>query len=386
MVTAVVAAAGRGRRFGAGSNKVFSLLSGRPILDHTLAAVTACPEVGAVVVVTGREDLSRAAALAANWPKVVEVCEGGQERTDSIRNALARIPETTEWVAVHDGARPLATPALFRRTIEAARAHGAALPGLPVTDTLKRSSNGEDLHETVDRRGLYTVQTPQVFRRELLDRAYAGYDSASPVTDDATLVERLGNPVRLVPGERDNLKITTPEDLELAERILASGEVRIGFGYDTHRLVEGRRLILGGVELEHSRGLEGWSDADVLVHAISDALLGAAALGDIGQHFPNSDPRYRDADSLMLLGEVRSLLEAAGWFVGNVDATLIAERPKIADRSLEMRTLIAAALRVDVSRVSVKATTNERLGYTGREEGMAAHATALIRRRRIGDC
>ena len=384
MVTAIVAAAGKGRRFGARENKVFAPLAGRTVLHWTLAGLAACEDVDALVVVPGSEDIERVRAVAAQFEEVQAVCEGGAERSDSVWNALLAVPQGTELVAVHDGARPLASPTLISSVITAARAAGAALPATPVSDTLKRSPDGVDARETVDRRELYAVQTPQVFRYDLLRDAYERARASGFVgTDDASYVERLGHPVRLVPGERNNLKITVTEDLHMAEALLGGPSIRTGFGYDVHRLVPDRRLVLGGVELEHpdGLGLEGHSDADVLLHAVADALLGAGALGDIGEHFPNTDPRFRGISSLVLLRVVQEKLREAGWEVANVDAMLLAERPKIRPYVELMRARIAEALEVGPDQVGVKATTNERLGFVGREEGIAAHAVATLRRR-----
>lgn len=384
MVTAIVAAAGKGRRFGGDENKVFAPLAGKTVLHWTLHQLTASGAVDAIVIVAGAEDLARVREIAGAFPNVHAVCEGGAERYDSVQNALAAVPEGTEWVAVHDGARPLATPALIASVIGEAQEHGAALPATPVSDTLKRSEHGEETRETVDRRGLYAVQTPQAFRRALLVEAYrAAGEAGFTGTDDASYVERLGQPVCLVPGERNNLKITVQEDLKMAEALLSpSPVVRTGFGYDVHRLAPNRRLVLGGVELQHPQGLglDGHSDADVLLHAIADAVLGAAALGDIGEHFPNTDERFRGVSSLVLLGAVATLVRERGWEPVNVDAMLLAERPKIRPHVDTMRRRIAEALEIGADCVSVKATTNERLGFVGREEGMAAHAVATLRR------
>lgn len=382
MVTAIVAAAGRGRRFGAPENKVFAPLAGRTVLHWSIAALEACPAVDALVVVTGADDLQRVHEVAAPFAKLAAVCEGGAERYDSVCRALEAVPPATTYVAVHDGARPLVRPELVAAVIEEARKYGAALPATAVSDTLKRSPDGRDTRKTVDRAGLYEVQTPQVFHRELLVEAYeAARAEGFAGTDDASYVERFGHPVRLVPGDRTNLKITVAEDLRMAEALMGRArEVRTGFGYDVHRLTPGRALVLGGIAIEHPEGLglAGHSDADVLLHAISDALLGAAALGDIGQHFPNSDPRFAGISSLLLLGEVAGLVRAAGWQVMNVDAMLLAERPRIRPHVEAMRAAIAGALGVEAGRVSIKATTNERLGFEGREEGMAAHAVATL--------
>lgn len=382
MVTGIVAAAGKGRRFGASENKVFAPLRGRTVLHHSLDALARCPDVDRLVIVTAADDLERVREIAGSFTKVHAVCEGGAERYHSVRNALAQVPEGTELVAIHDGARPLISPALVSAVVQAARESGAALPATAVSDTLKRSPDGNATVETVDRRTLYGVQTPQVFRLELLLRAFQAAEAEGFTgTDDASYVERLGHPVRLVPGERTNIKITVAEDLRMAEALMGRRPtIRTGFGYDVHRLVPGRPLVLGGVELEHPTGLglEGHSDADVLLHAIADALLGAAALGDIGLHFPNTDPQYRGISSLVLLREVAGKLRAGGWEIVNVDAMLLAERPKIRPHVDQMRERIAEALETSVEQISLKATTNERLGFEGREEGIAAHAVATI--------
>jgi 2-C-methyl-D-erythritol 4-phosphate cytidylyltransferase/2-C-methyl-D-erythritol 2,4-cyclodiphosphate synthase len=382
MVTAIVAAAGKGRRFGAPENKVFAPLAGRTVLHWSLQALQACPDVDGILLVASAEDLDRVREIAGGFPKTRGVCEGGAERCDSVWNALQAVPPGTEIAAIHDGARPLVSPTLVSAMIAAARESGAALPATPVSDTLKRSEDGASTRETVDRRGLYAVQTPQAFRLDLLLESYrsareAGYAG----TDDASYVERLGHPVTLVPGERNNLKITVQEDLRMAEALLGEQRtVRTGFGYDVHRLGQGHRLVLGGVSLQHpdGLGLEGHSDADVLIHAIADALLGAAALGDIGQHFPNTDPQYRGISSLVLLRTVAEELTRHGCEIVNVDSMLIAERPKVGPHVAEMRARLAEALGIAPDRVSVKATTNERLGFEGREEGIAAHAVATV--------
>jgi 2-C-methyl-D-erythritol 4-phosphate cytidylyltransferase / 2-C-methyl-D-erythritol 2,4-cyclodiphosphate synthase len=383
MVTGIIAAAGKGRRFGAAANKVFAPLAGRTVLHWAIDAMARCETVDALVIVTAADDVARVRDVVKPFPKVRAVCEGGAERYESVGNALAAVPEGTEIVAIHDGARPLVTPELVADVVAVAREHGAALPATPVSDSVKRSEDGQATVETVDRRPLYAVQTPQAFRLELIRRAYreAG-ESGFAGTDDASYVERLGHPVRLVPGSRTNLKVTVAEDLRMAEALLTGGCItRTGFGYDVHRLVPNRPLFLGGVELTHPKGLglDGHSDADVLLHAICDALLGAAALGDIGEHFPNTDDRFRGISSRVLLAAVGTLVRERGWVPVNVDAMLIAERPKIRTHVDAMRGRIAEALDISPDCVSVKATTNEGLGFEGREEGIAAHAVATVR-------
>ncbi|HEX9049183.1 MAG TPA: 2-C-methyl-D-erythritol 2,4-cyclodiphosphate synthase, partial [Anaeromyxobacter sp.] len=287
-------------------------------------------------------------------------------------------------VLVHDAARPFATAELAARVAEAAARDGAALAAVPVTDTVKRAAPGGEgaprVAGTLDRRTLWLAQTPQGFRRDLLLRAYAAAGAAaSAATDECALVEAIGAPVTLVPGEPGNFKITGADDVERARAALEA-PFATGVGYDTHRFAAGRRLVLGGVEFEGD-GLLGHSDADVCAHAIGDAILGAAGLGDLGRHFPDTDPRWKDVSSLALLREIARQAAERGWRVGNCDVTLAARRPKIAPRAEEMRARLAEALGVGPARVNVKATTGEGMGFVGREEGIAAHAVALLVRR-----
>jgi 2-C-methyl-D-erythritol 4-phosphate cytidylyltransferase/2-C-methyl-D-erythritol 2,4-cyclodiphosphate synthase len=388
---AIVVAAGRGRRLGGPGNKVFLPIAGRPLLWWTLRAFQRCDPVGEIVLVVGENDVAAASQLveAAAFDKVRGICPGGAERGDSVRAGLARVSETAGVVAIHDGARPLVTQALIAACVAAADRLGAVIPAVPVVDTLKRVGPDETIAATVDRAELRAAQTPQTFRRSLLVEAYARAQADGFAgTDDAGLVERLGHPVHLVPGEPDNLKVTLPEDLERAEALLErrypAVETRVGMGYDVHRLVTGRPLLLGGVRVPHSHGLEGHSDADVLLHAICDALLGAAGLGDIGLHFPNSDPRYAGIDSRRLLSAVTQLLAERGFEARQIDATLLAEAPRIRPHVPAMQAAIAEAAGCAPDRVSIKATTSEGLGFVGRQEGMAAWAVATIVQRGLG--
>jgi 2-C-methyl-D-erythritol 4-phosphate cytidylyltransferase/2-C-methyl-D-erythritol 2,4-cyclodiphosphate synthase len=379
---AVVVAAGRGARFG--GDKLSRPLRGRPVLHWTLTAFEACPAIDTITLVVSEENREAAAALVADagFPRVAAVVVGGAERQESVFRGLRAAPPAA-LVAVHDGARPLISPTLIARCVEAAAEHGAAAPALPVVDTLKRTDPEGRMRETVDRRPLRAIQTPQVFQWPLLWEAHetAARDGFAG-TDDASLVERLGHPVFAVPGDPRNLKITTPEDLALAEALLIpypSSLIphplsRTGFGYDVHRLVAGRPLILGGVAIPYPLGLDGHSDADVLCHAIGDALLGAAGLGDLGRHFPDTEARWKDASSLALLRRIVVLAREAGWAPLHVDATLLAEAPKIAPHVPAMAECIGSALGLPPAAVNVKATTTEGLGFVGRREGMAAQA------------
>lgn len=385
-LVALILAAGRGQRFG--RDKLLALLAGRPVLWHAIDGIARSRLVGAIVVVAGAHNAAavRELVAAGGWRKVCAVCQGGARRQDSVWAGLAAAPPSA-YVLVHDGARPLVSPTLVARGLRAAERWGAATAGLPSSDTVKAVDESERVRETLDRRMLRLIQTPQVFRRDLLEAAHR--QVTEDVTDDATMVERLGHPVGVFAGSLENLKITTPADLALAEALLLARQgsrlalrARVGYGYDVHRLVPGRRLVLGGVELAHPAGLGllGHSDADVLTHAIMDALLGAAGLGDIGAHFPPSDPAYRDADSVALLKQVARLLRAAGWCVVNVDATVVTEAPRLVPHIAAMRERLGAALGIAPARVSVKATTAEGLGPIGAGEGIEARAVALLDR------
>ena len=399
---AIVVAAGRGQRLGL-PDKVLLPLAGRPMLAHVLDALQSAEAIRAVILVVGEHTRAATELLLAggSWPKVEAVVAGGDRRQDSVAAGVAAVPAWAEVVVVHDAARPLAPPALFDRCVAAAAATGAAIAAAPVADTLKRVSAGRVV-TTVDRDGLWSAQTPQAFRRVLLLDALDLCRGPELFTDEAGLCETLGLPVAIVPSTAANLKVTHREDIAIAEALLGSappvppprgyparGEtegagggdrhaIRTGIGYDAHRFAADRPFRLGGVSIPHPLGLAGHSDADVLLHAIADAVLGAAALGDIGQHFPPSDPRFKDADSRDLLAGVGRMVAAAEFVVCNVDATVIAEAPRIAPHAPAMRAAIAACLDLAPDAVAVKATTNEGMGFVGRGEGIAALATATL--------
>src|SRR5436190_10159750 len=329
-VSAIIAAAGRSLRFGAAQPKQFLIVGGRAVLERSVATFAAHPQIDELVV-------ALPAHLAADPPpylrgradKPIRVVEGGERRQDSVTNAFRAIGGRADLVVVHDAARPFASADLISRTIAAAFADGAAIAGLAARDTVKQSDDGR-VRATLRRESIFLAQTPQAFRRDVLREALA---LAVDATDEAELAERAGHAVRIVEGEATNIKITTPEDLIIAEAIARGGKPartgRAGVGYDLHRLVEGRALVLGGVTIPFERGLAGHSDADAVCHAITDAVLGAAAAGDIGRHFPDTDPRWKGASSLDLLGQAVAIVAAVGLEVGNVDATIIAERPKL---------------------------------------------------------
>ena len=393
-VVAVIPAAGRGTRMPGAVPKQFRQILGRPVLWHTLRCFEETPSVGGIIVALNPADLARYEAFAGDFGKLRRAVEGGRERSDSVRLALRGTTEEDEIVLIHDAVRPLITRELIDRVIEETERSGAAIPALPATETVKEVRGGV-IVGTPDRRSLWNAQTPQGFRRNALlqafDREAAG---THPATDEATLLERMGVKVRIVAGDSLNVKLTTPEDFEKVEWNMdmsrrektadspeptqAVAGTRVGQGYDVHRLVPGKPLVLGGVTIPHPAGLDGHSDADVLSHAVIDALLGAAALGDIGRHFPDDDEAYRGISSLLLLARVRELLDGQGIRVVNVDAVVMAQEPKLAPHMDAIRGRLAGALRIPVESVSVKATTTEGLGFTGRSEGMAAQAVAQV--------
>lgn len=373
-VSAILAAGGSSSRMG--ENKLTLKIGGRSVFERSLALLQRNELVDEIVVVAAPDFVGEATALAKSGgaDKVRAVVAGGANRFLSVQNGVSACSPDAGYYCIHDAARPFASDALVSAVIEAALKHGAAAPCLPLIDTVKQCASGY-IETTLDRDALCGVATPQVFESALYRRAAANKTDAF---DDCQLIEEAGGKVFMVPGERDNIKITTPEDVARAREIAGELLPRAGTGYDVHRLAEGRKFILGGVEIEYEKGLLGHSDADVLTHAVIDALLGAAALGDIGSHFPDADARYKNANSLALLREVAALVRDAGYVVGNVDATVICQAPKLAPFIREMRGNLADALGADVSRVSVKATTEERLGFTGSGDGVAAQCVAVL--------
>jgi len=388
-VTAIIAAGGRGERFGAAMPKQLVAVSGRPILERSLSIFLTHPEIAEIVVALPAEILARPPAFLAAASKPLKLAPGGARRQDSVMNAFNVVSQQSDVIVIHDAARPFASADLVSRTIRAAVESGAALAALQSTDTVKRAVTnkpGETIvAETIARESIFLAQTPQAFTRDVLRQALALAGTGVEATDEAALVERMGHTVRIVTGESSNIKITTPDDLSAAEAIarenLPARTGRAGTGYDLHRLVEGRPLILGGIWLPFEKGLAGHSDADAVCHAIIDAIFGAASAGDIGWHFPDTDPRWKDASSLDLLHQAVEIVGERGLAVGNVDATIIAERPKLLPYIDAMRAKIAGALGIDIDRVSIKGKTNEGVGELGRGEAIAVHAIALLRSR-----
>jgi 2-C-methyl-D-erythritol 4-phosphate cytidylyltransferase / 2-C-methyl-D-erythritol 2,4-cyclodiphosphate synthase len=385
-VSAIIAAGGRGLRLGAGVPKQLLALGGRPILQWSLDAFLGCDRVDEVVVVVPPEWVE--APPPCLRARGLTLAAGGERRQDSVASGFGAVSPNAEVVVVHDAARPFVDREMIGRAIDAAADAGAAIVAVPARDTIKWSPAAgarRMVERTLARESIYLAQTPQAFRRQVLRDAIAAGQGGADATDEAALAEQAGHAVRLVEGSARNMKITTPEDLAIAEALVAmTGQpgarstVRVGSGYDLHRLVEGRALVLGGVPVEFERGLAGHSDADVLCHAVTDAVLGAAAAGDIGLHFPDTDERWRGASSIELLEGAVRLVRSRGLRVVNVDATVIAERPKLGPYRAAIVKRLAAALGLPDEAVSVKAKTNEGVDATGRGEAIAAHAVALV--------
>jgi len=385
-IAAVIVAAGSGSRMGMDIPKQYAMLAGLPVLVRSIGPFLEHPEISSIVVVVPAARLVESQSLCASYglasPRL-DFVAGGARRQDSVLAGLKGLAADTEIVLVHDGARPLATRALIDRCIEAARSDGAAIAAIPVQDTLKRQDANGHIAATIDRDGLWRAQTPQAARLDTLLAAFAAHGQTD-VTDEAALLAMAGVAVTLVPGERANIKITCPEDLILAEKLLAarqnSSPFRIGHGYDAHRFAEGRALVLAGVTIPYQRGLAGHSDADAATHALCDAILGALALGDIGRHFPDTDAEFKGIRSIILVERVMALARGRGYWLGNADITIICQAPKLAPFMDEMQKTLAVACGCQPENINIKATTTEKMGFTGRGEGIACHAVALLSR------
>lgn len=400
-VVGIILAAGSGRRMKAGINKVWLPLHGKSVLERSIDTFRSSGRIRHLVIVGSKAEFPDFTNFLETkaYREEVSFVAGGNERQDSVANALRFLKEWPGWtaqssgarrrlVAIHDAARPLLTVDLINRGIEAALEYRAIGLAVPVKDTIKQVDGAQLVLHTPERTGLWAMQTPQIFDYELIASCYERIAGTGQIfSDDCGVVESAGYPVKLIQSSYRNLKITTPEDIRIAESFMESNDserggrsMRVGQGFDVHRLVSGRRLVLGGVAVPYELGLLGHSDADVLIHAIMDALLGAIGAGDIGGHFPDSDAAYRNVDSTQLLATVRGLVQAAGYRIINLDSTIVAQKPKLADFIPAMRQRLAGILGITLERVSVKATTTEKLGFTGRGEGIAAQAIVLLER------
>jgi len=376
---AIIVAAGRGDRLGAEKPKQFIELGGRTLLQRSVAAFDQHPAIAHLVVVLAPGLIADGPSLAGNVTHPCTFAEGGARRQDSVANGMAAMPADVDVVLVHDAARPFIDTALIDRVIEGVSTHGAAVPAIPVSDTVKRMDLArKTVAATIPRQEIWLAQTPQGFRRDVLTQAIAAGRGDTLATDEAMLAEQAGHSVAIVPGDEGNMKITTPADLAAARTRVQPSVSRVGTGYDLHRLAEGRPLVLAGVTLSPDRGPVSHSDGDVVCHALIDAMLGAAAAGDIGRHFPNTDPAWKDAAGLDLLEKAIGVLDGLGWTVSNVDVTVILEAPKLTPSVLDIRKNLARVLDLPVEAVSVKAKTNEGVDAVGRGEAIAAHAVAMV--------
>jgi 2-C-methyl-D-erythritol 4-phosphate cytidylyltransferase / 2-C-methyl-D-erythritol 2,4-cyclodiphosphate synthase len=374
----VIVAAGRGARFGGAVPKQLVDLGGRTLLQRSVDAFAAHARIEETVVVLPSDLVSDGPSLVGPTRHQIRFVAGGDRRQDSVRFGVAALSSSVDLVLIHDAARPFADPALIDRVIAGAEEKGAAIPAVPARDTVKRAdSDNRVVRETIPRQEIWLAQTPQGFTRRVLEDVVAASSQALDATDEAMLAERAGHPVAIVMGDERNVKITTSDDLAAARSSIAAA-VRVGTGYDLHRLAAGRPLVLAGVTVPSDRGPVSHSDGDVICHAAIDAMLGAAGCGDIGRHFPDTDPQWKDSAGLDLLRRAARIVREAGWAVTNIDATVILERPKIAPHVGAIRAAMAEVLGVDVDRVSVKAKTNEGVDAVGRGEAIAAHAVASL--------
>ena len=374
---ALIVAAGRGSRFGATAPKQYVDLAGKTVLRHSLETFIGHPRIDAVRVVIHGDDRAMYDAAIAGLD-LLEPVTGGATRQELVHRGLLSLKDIApKAVLIHDAARPLVSAVLIDRMLDALETTPGAIPALPVADTVKRGSNGR-VKETLDRATLWRAQTPQTFRYDDIMAAHSAA-AGRELTDDAAVAEAAGLAVALVSGAEENFKVTTEGDLHRARQLLAPGvDIRVGNGFDVHRFGPGERIMLCGIAVPHTHGLIGHSDADVGLHALTDAILGAIGAGDIGQHFAPSDPRWKGADSAQFLSHADSLVRARGGRILSVDITIICERPKVGPHREKMVARVASILGLEPSRVSVKATTTEGLGFTGRAEGIAAQATASV--------
>ncbi len=368
-VAAIIAAAGAGKRMGGGIPKQYMDIGGKPMVVWAAEPFEKSDLVDHVCVVVNSDYDERILEHLAHDTILVL---GGSERQDSVYNGLRALPRDTDIVLIHDGARPFVKTELIKRVLGGVMENGAAVPGIRPKDTIRTQE------KTLNRNELYIVQTPQGFEVDIILEAYErAFDDDFYGTDDASLVDRIGKSVVIVEGNYDNIKITTPDDLTAVPKTDLI-TYKIGTGYDLHRLEKDRKLILGGIVIPYEKGLLGHSDADVVVHALMDAILGALALGDIGKHFPDTDNRYLGVSSMELLAEVMEKMKDKGYKIENADLTIIAEKPKIAPYVDAMKDSLAGALETETDRISIKATTMEGIGLIGREEGMACQASVLL--------
>ena len=379
----IIPAAGFGTRMRAAEPKQYLLLCGKPIIIHTVEAFIKNQHITDIIVVVPKdrvEDTERLFNFHHITATYIKVVAGGPRRQDSVFLGLEALPPENDIVLVHDGARPLISQDVINRSYTGAVNHGAVIAAVPVKDTLKKSGKGEKVLTTVNRENLFQAQTPQAAQKELLHQAYKA-NGDTLVTDESSLLEKANIPVTIIEGSETNIKVTRPEDLTLAEKIITRevSTMRIGHGYDAHRFAEDRKLVLGGTTIPYSHGLAGHSDADVLTHALCDAILGALGAGDIGKHFPDSDAAFKDIYSIKLLEEVVATANKKGYTLGNADITIVCQAPKLAPHLDKMKDVLSKSCGSTPDAINIKATTTEKMGFTGRKEGISCHAVVLLK-------
>ena len=378
----IIAAAGMSTRMGTTASKQLSIIDGMSVIEYSLKAFSECSSVIEIVIAAKEADFDEIQKITSKYSKAKRIVKGGNERIDSVRNGFSVISENIDIVAIHDAARPLITTSEIDEIIKECALHGAVCPVGVINDTVKKSDKDGYVEKTLDRNSLFLAHTPQAFKKALYEKALNSISPNAVYTDDASMLEAVGIPVYLHKATNPNVKITRPDDIEIAKFHIGlrkdKRSMRIGHGYDVHKLVEERELILGGVKIPHTHGLLGHSDADVLIHAVMDAIIGALGLGDIGKHFPDTDEKYRGISSMLLLKHTKKLLDENGARVVNADATIIAQSPKLASFIPEMRKNIAYTLGCSENDINVKATTEEGLGFTGNKQGISAHAVVII--------
>ncbi len=378
----IIPAAGSGSRMNTSCPKQYLDLAGKPVLIHTVSAFHRNKGICRIILVVPKDRIESTTNLLKTWKledKAVVVA-GGKRRQDSVKAGLDALDNTTRIVLVHDGARPLITNDLISQCHREADKYGAAIAAIPVKDTLKKCFSDKSIEKTIDRSNLWQAQTPQAARLNLLIKAFAEIGDRD-VTDEASLLESAGITVKIVPGSETNIKITRPEDLVIANRIImqpSPNQTRVGHGFDAHRLVADRDLVLGGVKIVYKLGLAGHSDADVVTHAFCDAILGALCKGDIGKHFPDSATEFKDIYSIILLERIVTLMDEEGFSIGNADITVVCQSPKLAPYLDEMKANLSKACKCEQQQINIKATTTEKMGFTGREEGISSHAVVFL--------
>jgi 2-C-methyl-D-erythritol 4-phosphate cytidylyltransferase/2-C-methyl-D-erythritol 2,4-cyclodiphosphate synthase len=375
-ITAVITAAGKGSRTGLRQNKLLVKAGEKTILEHTVQKFLDYEEINSIVITAAPGETEQIRNLFEGSKKPVTVTQGGATRTQSVFNGLKAVRSDCDIVLIHDGARPFVSQNIIRHCIEDVKKYGSAVTAVPVTDTIKKADSNFKIENTVDRQDLYAVQTPQGFIYKDIMAAYSKIAENESFTDDSSVYEKYFGAPYVCMGEISNIKITYLDDIK--NFFKENGIMKSGIGYDSHRFAEGRKFILGGVTIPYEKGLYGHSDGDALVHAVIDSLFSAAGLPDIGAHFPDSDEKYKDADSIKLLENCREILEGKGIKVVNVSAAVICEKPRLAPYTDKMKENIAHALNISAQNIGISAKTNEGMGFEGRGEGLSVMAVCTI--------